>query len=644
MDNSKKGMAFSSYKLKKKALSIKITRTKGIFPEIKVKALQSKTLFYRSLENFTWRGSPIKSRFISTSGYRRLEIQNVKPKVGPEELKRSFSLELKRSFSLELKRSFSLTNISDKGSPISLKYPLMLDSCNKSIHYLSKQDKDFEDFDGGRKYLELGFAQTGLNGKQLKRSFTSSFALMNNGKPSFALLNEGKQIKDKSSNKSQKDFQGLTFTVNHRFIALMLRCGKKSVSYNVFLNAVSKCKGLLDLSISSKRTKQSLVHKSGGRGTIKTVDNGKNKNSQNVLSDHSSNSPPLSSKGIRDFSISSKRTKQSLVHPGGVVTIEKNAGNSAKPSYRSASLFVGMDRGTSNRFRDNLLLFGRNSEDISSSSIPKVKVESSSYNCVDLRSTYTSTHSDSRTKQSLVRETQSTIQQFRVSRRLLSRRLGFAAIKNIKIKNSSTNNFGPATDGSILSFAPVTSVPKVLQNKSLLRRKLERDRVADHSTGSMGAHQILINTIQRDHEQDLGKIPLSPKPRGPKLSSTRLLLKQKGSNAKINRGTYEPERTKIGIDSVNRVSPSVETRKVRIGGASYAVPYVPHNSRQEGLGVRWLIACAFNKRQRSQYPSSLCLAHELIDSFKNEGQSTQKRDQSHQLAAANRAYTRYRWW
>lgn len=612
MDISKKGVAFSSYKLKKKALSIKITRTKGIFPEIKVKALQSKTLFYRSLESFTWRASPIKSRFISTSRSRRLEIQKIKPKVGPE-----------------LKRSFSLTNISDKGTPISLKYPFMLGSCNESIHYLSKQD------DGARKYLELGFAQTGVNGKQVKRSFTSSFAL----------LNKGKQIKDKSSNKSRKDFQGLTFTANHRFIALMLRCGKKSVSYNVFLNALSKCKGLLDLfSISSKKTKQSLVHKSGVRGTIKTVDNGKDKSSQNVSSNHSSNSASLSSKGIRDFSISSKRTKQSLVHTGKVVTIEKNAGNSAKLSSRSASLFVGMDRGTSNRFRDNLLLFGRNSKDISGTFIPKVKVESSSCNCVDLPSTYTSIHPDSRTKQSLVRETQATIQQFHVTRRLLSRRLGFAAIKNIKNKNSSTNTFGPARDGSILSFAPVTSVPKVLQNKSLLRRKLERDRVADHSIGTVGAHQILISTVQRDHEQDLGKIPLSPKPHGPKSSSTRLLLKQKGSNDKIKRGTYEPERTKIGIDSVNRVSPSVETRKVRIGGAAYAVPYVPHNSRQEGVGVRWLIACAFNKRQRSQYPSSLCLAHELIDSFKNEGQSTQKRNQSHQLAAANRAYTRYRWW
>lgn len=333
-----------------------------------------------------------------------------------------------------------------------------------------------------------------------------------------------------------------------------------------------------------------------------------------------------------------------MVHPEvlrGIATIEKNAVNSALLSSRSVTLFVGMDRGTSNRFRDNLLLFGRNSEDISGSSIQVVKVESSSCNCVDLRSTYTSTHSDSRTKQSLVRETQGTIQQFRVNRRLLSRRLRFADIKNIKIKNSSTND---STAGSISSFAPVTSVPKVLQNKSLLRRKLERDRVVDHSTGTVGAHQILINTVQRDHEQDLGKIPLSPRLYGPRSSSTRLLLKQKGSNAKINRGTYEPERIKIGMDSVNRVSPSVETRKVRIGGATYAVPYVPHNSRQEGLGVRWLITCALNKRQRSQYPSSLCLAHELVDSFKNEGQSTQKRDQSHQLAAANRAYTRYRWW
>lgn len=557
--------AFSSCRLNKKDLSMKITLMKGVFPE--VKPLQSKSVFYSHLERFT---CPIKFRLICTSTYRNLESQVIKSKVGP------------------------LTSLSDKSTHKPVKYPSILESCNESIRSLSNQ---------GNGTQELGFAQTKLNGKH-----------------SLCSRREGKQVKEKFSNKSQKD--SVTSTINHRFIALMLRCGKKSVSYTVFLNALSECKHLLDVSI-----------KSAGRGTIKTLDSGKNNNTQNISSNLN--------KRVRNFPM-----------PVGVVTLEKNI-----TSVSSLCNFVGelstaeLDRGTFNRFRDNLLVFVSNYSGVYGTSIrpPKAdvtkrKVESLSHNCVDLN---TFAHSNSRD------ETQGTTQQFRVNRRLFSRRLGFTATKNIEIKGSTA----PAEDGFVLRFASVSSVPELCtckacnlnyvqaKSKTLFCSKLEGDGVVDHSMGTMSAHQMLINAVQKDHEQKGSKIPLSPKDVRPRSSSARLLLKQK-SNAKINRGTYEPERTRIGIDSVNKVSPSVETRKVRIGGATYAVPYVPHNRRQEGVGVRWLISCAFNfnKRQRSKYPSSLSLAHELVDSFKNEGQSTQKRESSHQLAAANRAYTRYRWW
>lgn len=662
MDSFEKGVVFSCYKAHKKGLSTKITNGKqsftflalgvfktpreGVFPKTKVKALQSKTLFYRNLDSLTRKTSPNKLRFISTSSYRRFKIQGIKPKVTP------------------------LTRIGDKAPPILAKYPFSPKRYNKSSHSLSKQ---------GNITQELGFTQTGLNGLLNDFSRTKQSLVTEKTSPNKVCFE--KQIKDKFSNKGQKDSRGLTFTANHRFIALILRCGKKSVSYNVFLNALSKCKNLLDLSISSK-SKASLTIKNVGRSTIETADNSENKNPQNVSSNHSSksfNSAELSSKRSRDFSIHSKRTKQSLVDPVRVSAIEKNTKNSASLSCRSSTVFVGMDRGTPNRFRGNLLLFYPNFKDIFVSCNPKVKVESLIYNYVDLHTPKSFTCSASL----LVREgckTQAIIQQSRVKRCLLTRRVEFTETKNIK--SPSTNDFElkGIRDGFPLSFAPVTSIPtqskalslkeldKVLQNKSLLRevlRTLERDKIADHSTETVGTDQALIKTVQRGREtfeQDLSKTPslgvlktprvrkvkqsflLPLKSYTPKSSSARLLLKQEGSNTKINWDTYEPQRTKIGIDSVNKVSPTVETRKVRVGGATYAVPYVPHNNRQEGLGVRWLIAGAFHKRQKSQYPSSLCLAHELADSFKNEGQSTQKRNQSHQLSAANRAYTRYRWW
>ena len=105
-----------------------------------------------------------------------------------------------------------------------------------------------------------------------------------------------------------------------------------------------------------------------------------------------------------------------------------------------------------------------------------------------------------------------------------------------------------------------------------------------------------------------------------------------------------PSYAQLLIKAVDHVKPSVEIRKVRVAGSTYQVPAITHNRRQEGLAIRSLITCAFNRKRATKHSFSECLAQELLDSFKKEGQSRQKRDQMHNLAAANRAYARYRWW
>jgi ribosomal protein S7 len=361
-------------------------------------------------------------------------------------------------------------------------------------------------------------------------------------------------------------------TINHRFIALMLHNGKKSVSYNVFLNALSRCKSLLDIS-----------NKSIAKSATKKVDNDKNKNPQKVPIKYSLNNlilrnPAMLSPKTKDFSLDIK-----------TLPSEKNMG------FESASTSIGMDRGRSNRFRNNLLDHTYEGEGFSSTFNPKtgVKIKTKvgflSYNSVNLHNSPNLNLQDG---------THLLFPKFRDNRRLLSRRFGSALGEKIDVPDFSF----PSKEGSI---------------------------------GIKGAPIKLITTVQGCHEQDLSKNPFFP---------GRSLLQQKGTDLKKNREIYGIECTKIGIDSANSVSPGVETRKVRIGGATYSVPSVPHTSRQEGLGVRSIVACALNKKKRSKYPLALCLALELVDSLKNEGQSAQKRDQDHQLAATNRAYTRYRWW
>jgi len=93
-------------------------------------------------------------------------------------------------------------------------------------------------------------------------------------------------------------------------------------------------------------------------------------------------------------------------------------------------------------------------------------------------------------------------------------------------------------------------------------------------------------------------------------------------------------------DALDNVKPSVEVRSRRVGGATYQVPVEVRPSRRQALAIRWLIEAA---RARSEKTMEDRLTNELLDASNNRGTAVKKREDTHRMAEANRAFSHYRW-
>ena len=93
-------------------------------------------------------------------------------------------------------------------------------------------------------------------------------------------------------------------------------------------------------------------------------------------------------------------------------------------------------------------------------------------------------------------------------------------------------------------------------------------------------------------------------------------------------------------DAFNNVKPGIEVRSRRVGGATYQVPVEVRAERAQALAIRWLIAAA---RNRSENTMSARLSGELLDASSNRGNAVKKREDTHRMAEANRAFSHYRW-
>lgn len=128
----------------------------------------------------------------------------------------------------------------------------------------------------------------------------------------------------------------------------------------------------------------------------------------------------------------------------------------------------------------------------------------------------------------------------------------------------------------------------------------------------------------------------------------KIMLRGKKSTAeRIFYGSMELISKKTGKDplkvfrqAMDNVSPQVEVRPRRVGGATYQVPMEVRPDRKRSLAMRWLIGYSRNRNGKTMMEK---LAAEFMDASQGVGQSVKKREDTHKMAEANRAFAHYRW-
>ncbi|MBD1147618.1 30S ribosomal protein S7 [Pelagibacterales bacterium SAG-MED31] len=122
---------------------------------------------------------------------------------------------------------------------------------------------------------------------------------------------------------------------------------------------------------------------------------------------------------------------------------------------------------------------------------------------------------------------------------------------------------------------------------------------------------------------------------------------KKSTSEKIVYGAFEilSEKTeKSPIDffheALNNVKPSLEVRSRRVGGATYQVPMEVRPRRAQTLAMKWIVDAAIKRNEKTMRER---VANEIFDAFNNKGNSVKKREETHKMAEANRAFSHFRW-
>jgi small subunit ribosomal protein S7 len=102
----------------------------------------------------------------------------------------------------------------------------------------------------------------------------------------------------------------------------------------------------------------------------------------------------------------------------------------------------------------------------------------------------------------------------------------------------------------------------------------------------------------------------------------------------------EDEPTKVFQEALRNVEPRVEVKSRRVGGSTYQVPVEVRTSRREALARRWIIQYSRNRGEKTMTER---LAAELLDAANNRGSAVKKREDTHRMADANRAFAHYNW-
>ena len=132
-----------------------------------------------------------------------------------------------------------------------------------------------------------------------------------------------------------------------------------------------------------------------------------------------------------------------------------------------------------------------------------------------------------------------------------------------------------------------------------------------------------------------------------KLVNSNMLDGKKGVAQKVVYGAFDTIKEKTGNEpldvftqALENIMPSLEVKARRVGGATYQVPMEVRPARRQTLGLRWLTTYA---RARGERTMSERLAGEIMDAANNTGSAVKKREDTHKMAEANKAFAHFRW-
>lgn len=148
----------------------------------------------------------------------------------------------------------------------------------------------------------------------------------------------------------------------------------------------------------------------------------------------------------------------------------------------------------------------------------------------------------------------------------------------------------------------------------------KREVLADPLYGSVKVTK-LINQIMLDGKKSTAERAV--------YGAFQIIEEKTGKNA-----------LEIYEEALKNVMPVLEVKARRVGGANYQVPVEVRADRRQTLGIRWLVTFA---RKRGEKTMELKIANELMDAANNLGGSVKKKEDTHKMAEANRAFAHYRW-
>lgn len=153
-------------------------------------------------------------------------------------------------------------------------------------------------------------------------------------------------------------------------------------------------------------------------------------------------------------------------------------------------------------------------------------------------------------------------------------------------------------------------------------------------------HVAAKRTILPDpkfHDETLAKFINMVMERGKKSVAESIVY---GALDRVAEKTKNVESLQYFSKALDNVSPLVEVKSRRVGGATYQVPVEVRSARRTALAMRWLVDAA---RKRGEKSMDLRLAGEIMDAYENKGTAIKKREDVHRMAEANKAFAHFRW-